>query len=462
MKSPHTVNPCEAVHGVSFREATRAFVSIGLNSFGGPTGQIAVMHRVLVEERKWISEERFLHALNLCMLLPGPEAMQLVTYCGWLLHRTRGGLVAGLLFILPGFLSILILSMLYTGAGHLLPIQGIFHGLRAAVLAIVIDAVFRVGKRVLKTPAMDLIACASFVSLFIFDVPFPIVIAWAAGLGWVGGTLRPSWFSLPRGPESTQPTAASYRSDLMTEDNMPHTRPSGVRALRVLLLWLPLWLLPSLVLRAVLGPRNVFSAQAWFFSKAAAVTFGGAYSVLAYVAQQAVEVYGWLTPAEMLTGLGLAETTPGPLIMVLQFVGYMGAYHHSGELSPVVAGVFASLLAAWTTFTPCFLWIFLCAPYMESLRGRRTLTATLSCITAAVVGVILNLGVWFAVRTLFHSTQTFQLRGIDLTLPRWSTVDIPAVALAALAAVLLLVFRVGVLRTLLVCGALGLGWSLVA
>ncbi len=450
---PIASDPPLIIHSVPFTEAARTFASIGLNSFGGPTGQIAVMHRVLVEEKRWISEERFLHGLNLCMLLPGPEAMQLVTYVGWLLHRTRGGVVAGLLFVLPGFVAILALSILYTTLGNLGPVQGLLFGLKAAVLAIVVQAVIRIGKRVLKKSAMYAIAAASFAALFAFQMPFPVVIASAAFIGLIGGRQRQDIFAVITSTAST---------DSDTRTAAPHTQPTLRRTLIVLATWIPIWLVPVVALRLWLGADNVFAAQAVFFSKAAVVTFGGAYAVLAYVAQQAVEVHHWLAPGEMLTGLGLAESTPGPLIMVLEFVGYMGAYRHPGSLDPTLAGVLAATLAVWTTFAPCFLWIFLVAPYMEAIRSRPTLTAALSCITAAVVGVVLNLAVWFAAHTLFGAVTNRAWIGGSLPVPQWSTLDVAAIAISLAAAVMIFVLRRGILTTLAVSAALGIAWRLVA
>lgn len=463
-------------HGVSWDEAVRAWTYIGLNSFGGPTGQIAVMHKVLVEEKRWISEERFLHALNLCMLLPGPEAMQLVTYVGWLLHRARGGIVAGLLFVLPGFVSILALSVAYTALGHVAPIAGLLFGLKAAVLAIVLEAVIRIGKRVLKDAAMYVIAAVSFIALFAFHAPFPAVIATAAVVGLIGGRLWPDTFAVMKpksagtvgGTSATGSAGAAFATDRITPETAPHTRPSLRGVLSVLAVWLPLWLAPVVALRWWLGPANVFAAQGVFFSKAAVVTFGGAYAVLAYVAQQAVDVYGWLEPGEMLTGLGLAETTPGPLIMVLQFVAYVGAFRQPGSLDPTVAGVLASLLAAWTTFVPCFMWIFLGAPFMEAIRGRKSLAAALSCITAAVVGVVLNLAVWFTTHTLFGTvierTWTFADSprvALAVPVPDLGTLDIAALSIALVAAALIFIFKRGVLVTLAACAALGVAWRLL-
>jgi chromate transporter len=441
--------------GVTFGEAARTYAKIGLNSFGGPAGQIAVMHKVLVDEKKWISDERFLHALNYCMLLPGPEATQLVTYVGWLLHGVRGGLTAGVLFVAPGFVAILALSIAYTTFHGVGVVEGVLFGLKAAVLAIVAEAVVRIGKRVLKNGVMFVIAGAAFVAMFVFRVPFPAIIGAAALIGLVGGRLRPDLFVALKAHGGK---AADHGVLLAPA----RARPSVVGSLGVLAVWLPIWLVPVGVLRLWLGPANVFAAQSLFFSKAAVVTFGGAYAVLAYVAQQAVEVYRWLEPGEMLTGLGMAESTPGPLIMVLQFVGYMGAHRDPGSLPPVVAGVVASVLVAWVTFAPCFLWIFLGAPYLEHVRGKKSLAAALSCITAAVVGVVLNLAVWLAVHTLFRTVEDRSWNGAHYPRPDLATVDAPALVIALVAAVAIFGLKWGVLRTLGVAVVLSVGWTLVA
>ena len=434
---------------------------IGLNSFGGPTGQIAVMHKVLVEQKRWVGEERFLHALNYCMLLPGPEAMQLATYVGWLMHRTPGGLMAGVLFVAPGFLSILALSIAYTQFRGVGVVESLLFGLKAAVLAIVVEAVIRIGRRVLRNGLMYAIAAASFVAIFFFKIPFPLIIVSAGVLGFLGDRLRPDLFEVIRFKAAAAAGAAaeSYAADLA---DPAHTRPSVGQAARTLLVWGTLWFAPVIALHLWLGPQSVFAAESWFFSKAATVTFGGAYAVLGYIAQQAVEVYGWLAPGEMLTGLGMAETTPGPLIQVVQFVGYLGAYREPGSLSPLAAGVLASLLTTWVTFVPCFLWIFLGAPYVEGLRGKRSLSAALSTITAAVVGVVLNLAVWFALHTLFSELRIFEGYGMTLRVPIIRAIDWPALAIAALSALLIFRLHWGVLRVLGVAVALSVAWFLVA
>jgi chromate transporter len=445
-------------HGVTWPEALRTWAYIGLNSFGGPAGQIAVMHRVLVDEKEWISEERFLHALNYCMLLPGPEAMQLVTYVGWLLHRTWGGLVAGLLFVAPGFLSILALSVAYTAFRDVTIVESLLFGLRAAVLAIVLEAVIRVGKRVLKNGVMYAIAAAGFVAIFFFQLPFPLLVAAAAAIGLAGGRVRPDLFVVIR-PKTAAEGAPIHATDRVQSD---HVRPTPWRTLGVLAVWLPLWLGPVAALGALLGRDHVFAAQAEFFSKAAVVTFGGAYAVLTYVAQEAVAVHGWVEAGEMLTGLGMAETTPGPLIQVVQFVGYMGAYRDPGGFPPLAAGIVASIIVTWVTYAPCFLWIFVGAPYVEALRGRPALSAALSAITAAVVGAILNLAVWFALHTLFAELDETTWHGMRILRPALATIDWPALAIALLAGVILLELQWGVLRTLGAAVLLSIAWRLVA
>ena len=336
-------------HGVSLREAFRVWLRVAMLSFGGPAGQIAVMHRILVEEKRWISESRFLHALNYCMLLPGPEAQQLATYIGWLMHRTLGGIMAGVLFVLPGLVAIMALSYVYAGYGNVPAIAAVFFGLKAAVLAIVLEAVVRIGKRSLKNNVMRALAAAAFVGIFFFNIPFPIIIFGAALIGFAGASTGAASFQL-KGGHGDGKRDAGVVDSLLGEELPAHTRPSVARALRASSVWLALWLIPVIALLVTLGRGNVFSEIAVFFSKMAMVTFGGAYAVLAYVAQQAVENYGWLKPGEMLDGLGMAETTPGPLIMVLQFVGFMAAFRDPGSLSPMMAGTLGGLLATWVTW----------------------------------------------------------------------------------------------------------------
>jgi chromate transporter len=435
----------DAGHGISFGEAFRVWLRVALLSFGGPAGQIAVMHRILVEEKNWISDSRFLHALNYCMLLPGPEAQQLATYIGWLLHRTAGGIMAGGLFIVPGVIAIMGLSYIYAAFGNVGFVEALFFGLKAAVLAIVIEAVVRVGKRALRNRIMIALAAIAFIAIFFFNVPFPIIIIGAGVIGYFGARSgRPEFAAVPHGAGKN-----SAAVDSMLGDKLPdHVRPSIPRALSVSAIWLLLWLVPVGAVLLALGQANVFSQIALFFSKMAMVTFGGAYAVLAYVAQQAVEHYHWLGPREMLDGLGMAETTPGPLIMVLQFVGFMAAYRDPGTLSPMVAGTLGGLLATWVTFTPCFLWIFLGAPFIEVLRGNKGLAGALTAITAAVVGVILNLSIWFALHTVFRETTEVRSYGLSFDMPVASSLDFPALMLAIAAATAIFHFKLGMLTVL--------------
>lgn len=435
----------DASHGVSFRDAFFVWLKIASLSFGGPAGQIAVMHRILVEEKNWISESRFLHALNYCMLLPGPEAQQLATYIGWLMHRTAGGIMAGGLFILPGIVAIMGLSYIYAAYGNVGFIEALFFGLKAAVLAIVIQAVVRVGKRALRNAIMIALAAIAFIAIFFFNVQFPIIIIAAGLIGFIGARLgRPEFEALAHG--GAKQTALV---DNLLSDELPdHARPSVTRALKVSTVWLLLWLVPVGVLLATLGQTNVFSQIALFFSKMAMVTFGGAYAVLAYVAQQAVDHYHWVGPREMLDGLGMAETTPGPLIMVLQFVGFMAAFREPGSLSPMLAGTLGGLLATWVTFTPCFLWIFLGAPFIETMRGNKALAGALTAITAAVVGVILNLSIWFAIHTVFRVVTPVRSFGLSFEMPVLPSVDPYALILAAAAALAIFRFNAGMLIVL--------------
>ena len=380
--------------GPTFAEALRFWLKLGFISFGGPTGQIAIMHTELVEKRRWISEQRFLHALNFCMLLPGPEATQLATYIGWLLHRTRGGIAAGVLFVLPSAVLLFLLSWVYVTCGSVPWISAVFYGLKAAVLGIVAAALLRLGQRALKSNAAWTVAGLAFIALFFFRAPFPLVMVAAAGVGLAAARWKPEWF--PAGGHST--TDAVLNDSVSSTD---HAQPGWRRTVRVLVACLTLWWMPVIALGAWLGWDHTVFRQGVFFSKAAMVTFGGAYAVLPYVGQQAVEQHGWLSAHEMLDGLALAETTPGPLIMVLQFVGFVGAWHHPGTLRPLVAATLGAAITTWTTFVPCFLWIFLGAPHVERLRGRTHWTTTLSAVTAAVVGVILNLAVWFGHAIIF-------------------------------------------------------------
>jgi chromate transporter len=438
-----------AAHGVSQREAFFVWLEIALLSFGGPAGQIATMHRILVDERRWISERRFLHALNYCMLLPGPEAQQLATYIGWLMHGTRGGLIAGGLFILPGALAILVLSMTYVSFGQFGFVAALLFGLKAAVLAIVLQAVARLGRRALRTSALRALAAAAFIAIFLFDVAFPIIVLGAGLAGLFASSAGFAGFD-----PGSHPGSAPDDSLLGDSAGSQPARSAGA-TLRVAAIWLTVWLTPVALLLVTLGPNDVFSQIAVFFSKMTMVTFGGAYAVLAYVAQQAVEGYRWLTPREMLDGLGMAETTPGPLIMVLQFVGFIAAFRDPGGVSPLLAGALGGLLATWVTFAPCFLWIFLGAPYVERLRGSRAWSAALAAITAAVVGVILNLAIWFAIHAMFRDVQPWRGFGLVVDVPVWSSLDPWAAGLAAAAIVAVFGLRSGLLTTLAASAAAG-------
>ena len=443
-------------HGVTLQEAFWTWMRVAALSFGGPAGQIAVMHRILVEEKRWLSEERFLHALNYCMLLPGPEAQQLATYIGWLMHRTLGGIIAGGLFVLPGAVAIMALSYVYAGWGSVPIVVALFFGLKAAVLAIVVEAVVRIGKRALKNRVLIGLAAAAFVGIFFLAVPFPVIIFGAALIGFIGGRMGLAAFQGGNGHGSGKTHGSAPIVDSLLGEELPeHVRPSVLRALQVSAVWLALWLIPVAALLWTFGGANVFSQIAVFFSKMAMVTFGGAYAVLAYVAQQAVEHYGWLKPGEMLDGLGMAETTPGPLIMVLQFVGFMAAFRDPGGLSPMLAGTLGGLLATWVTFTPCFLWIFLGAPFVEKLRGNKALNAALSAITAAVVGVVLNLAIWFAVHTVFRQTIPVRAFPLSFDAPNPWSVDAWALVLSVAAAVAIFRFKVGMIQTLAASCAAG-------
>ncbi|QGM97815.1 chromate efflux transporter [Methylocystis parvus] len=404
---------------ISLGELTRVFARVALLSFGGPAGQMALMHRVLVDEKKWLSERRFLHALNFCMLLPGPEAQQLATYVGWLMHGVAGGLIAGGLFILPGAAAIMALSVVYASYGATPAVEGAFFGLKAAVLALVFSAILRLGERALQTRAQQIVAALAFLALFLFDAPFPLVVVGAGAAG-----------SLFKGfhPQSAIESSPHEMRDAIAQ-------PDAREARNAAFILAVLWLAPLGALFIFLGPEDVYARIALFFSKMAAVTFGGAYAALSYVAQQAVERFHWLTPAEMLDGLGMAETTPGPLIMVLQFVGFMAAYRNAGAPPPLVAGALGGLLATYVTFVPCFLWIFAGAPFIERLRENKALSSALSAIAAAVVGVIANLALWFATHFLFRGHWT--LAPLPVRLPDITTFDATAFALSMAAGALL-------------------------
>jgi len=440
---------------VPFGEAMKVWARVAALSFGGPAGQIAVMHRILVEEKRWLGERRFLHALNYCMLLPGPEAQQLAIYIGWLMNRTAGGLAAGALFVLPGFLAIMALSILYALFGALGPVAAFFFGLKAAVLVVVVQAVIRVGSRSLKNPVMVGIAVAAFVGIWAFDVPFPLIILAAGVAGFVGGRMGLPQFAAAAGHGPKVAHEVPDAETLLGEETPEHAR--------VNLRWVgavggalaALWLVPVVAIGLLLGWDDVFAQIAVFFSKMAVVTFGGAYAVLSYVAQEAVDTYGWLKPGEMLDGLGMAETTPGPLIMVTQFVGFMGAYRNASGLDPLAAGVLGGVLTTWVTFVPCFLWIFLGAPFVEALRGARALNAALAAISAAVVGVIMNLAVWFGLHVLFARMTPVQIGGLDLELPALASINLWSAGLTIAAAVAAFRFKVPMIPLLFACAVAG-------
>ncbi|MDO3380173.1 chromate efflux transporter [Geoalkalibacter halelectricus] len=423
---------------------------VALLSFGGPAGQIAVMHRLVVEEKRWISEERFLHALNFTMVLPGPEAQQLATYLGWMLHGTRGGLTAGTLFILPGFLSILALSILYAFFRDLVFVEGIFYGLKPAVMAVVAAAVVQIGRKALHNSILIFLAAAAFTAIFFFQIPFPLIVLGAALTGWLGGRAFPAYFLTADAHKAPSPPSQA-----------PLETPLWRHSLRTLAIWIPLWFTPLVALALWLGSDSLFVTLGVFFSKMAVVTFGGAYAVLAYVAQQAVETYGWLQPGEMIDGLGMAETTPGPLIQVVQFVAFMGAFRFSGDISPLLAGLGASVLVTWVTFTPCFLWIFLGAPYIERLQSNRALKTALTAVTAAVVGVILNLALWFSLNTLFAEISELHVYRLRILLPTWSTIDWPALIIAAAAFIAHFHMRTGLIPTLALSASAGILYRLI-
>ena len=452
------VDAAGETHGVSFGAAVRVWIRVALLSFGGPAGQIAVMHRILVEEKHWIGETRFLHALSYCMLLPGPEAHQLAVYVGWLLHRTRGGIVAGTLFVLPGLVTLGILSWIYARFGDVGIVQALFFGLKAAVLAVVLEAVLRIGKRALKSRAMVAIAALAFVGLFFLALPFPLIIAAAALIGFAGRALGIAGFA-PGGGHGPGKDGAETPAAIDTafaREIPAHVRPSLGRLMTVALVGGTLWLAPIAILSATLGPDNVFTAIAAFNAKMAVVTFGGAYAVLAYMAQQAVEHYHWLQPGEMLVGLGFAETTPGPLISVVQFVGFMAAFRAPGPLDPSLAGTLGGLIAMWTTFVPSFLWILIGGPYVETLRDNKALGTALSAITAAVVGVVLNLAIWFALHTLFGSVEVRHVSGLVLEVPMLESLNVTALLLALAAMIAIFRFKAGMIPTLFACSAAGI------
>ena len=452
--------PSPPSHGVPLSEAVKVWLRVAALSFGGPAGQIAVMHRIIVEEKKWIGDQRFLQALNYCTLLPGPEAQQLATYIGWLMHRTAGGLIAGTLFVLPGLLAIMALSWVYVLLGKVTLVQGLFFGLKAAVLVIVVEAVLRVGGRALRNNAMRLLAVVSFAAIFFYGVPFPVIVIAAGLIGFTATRLGRTEFQAGGHGAGGRPGLGDAES-LLGEATPAHARPNLVWSLSIGALFLVLWLAPVALLWLIRGPDDVFTQISVFFSKMAVVTFGGAYAVLAYVAQQAVDKYGWVTAGEMLDGLGLAESTPGPLIMVTQFVGFLGAWRDHQGLNPLLAGTLGGLLTTWVTFTPCFLWIFVGAPYVEKLRSNKALSGALAAITAAVVGVILNLAVWFGLQVLFGELRPVQLLGATVDMPVLASANIAAVVLAAACAVAVFRFRFGMIPVLLASSMAGIVYALM-
>jgi len=432
----------------TFREALRFWLKLGFISFGGPAGQIAIMQHELVERKKWIGQERFLHALNFCMLLPGPEAQQLAIYCGWLLHRTWGGIVAGALFVLPSAVILWGLSYVYVVYGAVPWIAAIFSGLKPAVMAIVFAAVLRIGGKALKNSVMWAIAGMAFGLIFFLKVPFPAIVFGAAAAGFVGGRWSPGKFVFASGHGGSKAVAAE-RAVIDDLAESAAVKPTWGRAARVIAVCGGLWAAPIVAVAWWQGWTGTLAQEGLFFSKAAMVTFGGAYAVLPYVAQQAVETHHWLGATQMLDGLAFAETTPGPLIMVLQFVGFMGGFNHPGALSPLMAATLGAAITTWVTFVPCFLWIFLGAPHIERLRGQKLLTAALSAVTASVVGVILNLAVWFGWHVIVPAGT-------------WASVDWFALAVGVAAFVALHRFKANLMAVIAASGALGLAWSLIA
>jgi len=429
----------------SFGEAFKVWLKIGCLSFGGPAGQIAMMHRVLVDEKKWIDESRFLHALNFCMLLPGPEATKLATYIGWLLHGVRGGLAAGILFVLPGALFMLGLTLLYALGRGLSLVDGALFGIKAAVLVIVVEALVRIGRRALKTAMLLALAAAAFIGIFFFALPFPLIVIGAALAGWLVAR--------------SSPQALALKVDVT--DLMPPSPHRWRQASAAAAIGLVAWWAPVALAALLLGPSHVLVSIGMFFSKLAVVSFGGAYALLAYMAQEAVETHHWMTAAEMVDGLGLAETTPGPLILVTQFVGFLAAFRDAAPFSPVVAGVLGAAMTTWVTFTPSMLWIFVGAPFIEQLRSNQRLSGALAAITAAVVGVILNLTVWFALHVVFGTVTERHFGPL-----RWyafdpSSIDLKVVALAAVATALAFVLHRGLLELVAVMAALGIATRLV-
>jgi chromate transporter len=423
----------------SFGEAFLVWLKIGCINFGGPAGQIALMHRMVVDEKRWIDEARFLHALNFCMLLPGPEAQKLATYLGWLLHGVRGGLSAGILFVLPGAFVMLGLSLLYALGRGIPLIDGALFGIKAAVLVIVIEALFRIGKRALKSSVLLGLAAAAFIGIFFLALPFPLIVALAALAGYLVARKAPEWIGLSENVE-----------------NVPPPQESRWRHFAIAsLIGLIAWATPVVLAALAFGSQHVLVSIGLFFSELAVVSFGGAYALLAYMAQEAVQTYGWMTAPEMVDGLGLAETTPGPLILVTQFVGFLAAFRDAAPFSPIAAGVLGAAMTTWVTFVPSMLWIFAGAPFVEPLRANRRLSGALAAITAAVVGVILNLSVWFALHVLFGKVTEMHAGPL-----RWYAfdplaLDLRATTLALIAAVLAFGFHRSLIEVVIAMAALG-------
>jgi chromate transporter len=424
----------------SFSKALKFWVKLGFISFGGPAGQISIMHHELVDQKKWVSNERFLNALNYCMLLPGPEAQQLATYIGWLLHRLPGGIVAGAFFVIPSIFILFALSYIYAAYGTVPWVASVFMGLKAAIMAIVVAAVIKIGKKALKNGIMVAIAALSFIAIFVFKIPFPLIVLGAGLIGLAGRYALPAKFEVIKGKDVRDFDAGYVQ--ICGDPEVCHINPSSRRNILLVIVFALLWLAPVAALSTLL-PQRVFYTEALFFTKAAFLTFGGAYAVLAYIAQAGVEQYAWLTGPQMIDGLGLAETTPGPLIMVVQFVGFMAGWNYAAGWSPIVGGLVGSLVATYFTFLPCFLFIFLGGPYIEKFRDNATLSAALSSITAAVVGVVLNLAAWFGLQVLMPSDGGFN--GFAAV-----------IGLAAFVAIQW--FKVGIMTVIFAAGTIGFIW----
>ena len=422
----------------------RVFMRIGFLSFGGPAGQIALMHRELVEERRWVEEEQYLHALNFCHLLPGPEAQQLATWIGWKLHGPRGGLAAGLLFVLPGAFIILALTILYAFAAQLDWFAALFLGIKAAVLAIVVQALIRIAGRALNTTFKKALAVAAFIALFLFAAPFPLVVLGAGAIGMVVAAARPDWLAIKA----------------VGANVVIGPRP-WAQSVRTIAAWGLIWAAPMVLILLTLGRGHVLWEIGSFFSQLSVVTFGGAYAVLAYMAQEAVHGHGWLSAGEMADGLGLAETTPGPLIMVTQFVGYLAAFRAPEPFTPLIAGLLGAALTTWVTFAPCFLWIFTFAPWIERMENSPRLKGGLAALTAAVVGVIANLTAWFFMHVLFSQVNEFSAGPLRISSPVWTTLDLRAALLAAISALLLFGLKWNIIRTLGVAAVAGVMLGLI-